>query len=240
MAAFHPTVGALRLPAQAPPAIQTIDMDLLPSDGDAAFCHHNDPDFAVLDPDTVAQDFRAAISPQADLQVLFGISRSSLPLRDLLLRLITGGIPFQIRGLPLGYQAEQRVYNNRRETRIYGHPSGQYFKSWTTWGVHLTSLLKEDLQNCNCALCAAGGWRHRAPANVAINVGLPLVAGGAVAAALAATVAREEQKVREEETTQQSVGLLVRAGEVENLPEWQQAIINEDLERIVGEAGLRR
>lgn len=73
MASFHPTVGALRLPAQASPTIQTIDLDLLPSDGVAAFCHHNDPDFAVLDPDAVAQDFRTAISRQADLQVLFGM-----------------------------------------------------------------------------------------------------------------------------------------------------------------------
>lgn len=100
--------------------------------------------------------------------------------------------------------------------------------------------MKEDLPNCNCALCAAGGWRNRAPANAVINVGLPLVAGGAVAAALAATVAREEQKVREGEATQQSVGLLVRAAEVQNLPEWQRVIINEALERIVGGAGLRR
>lgn len=78
MAAFHPTVGALRLPAPAPAAIQTIDLDLLPSDGVDAFCHHNDPDFAVVDPDTVAEDFRAAISRQADLQVLFGMLLTSL------------------------------------------------------------------------------------------------------------------------------------------------------------------
>ncbi|KAK5999412.1 hypothetical protein QM012_005537 [Aureobasidium pullulans] len=137
MASFHPTVGALRLPAAPPPAVQTRDLDLLPSDGVDAFCHHNDPLFAVVDPDTVAQDFRAAISRQADLQVLFGIA-------------------FQSRGLPLSYQAEQRIYDARRELRIYGHPSGQYLKSW-------------------------------APANVAIIIGLPLVAGGAVAAPTAAT-----------------------------------------------------
>ncbi|KAG9739664.1 hypothetical protein KCU73_g9418, partial [Aureobasidium melanogenum] len=100
-------------------------------------------------------------------------------------------------------------------------------------GEHLTSLLKEDLVHCTCQLCA-GGWRQRAPANAAINVGLPLVAGGAVAAALAATVAREEQRAREAEATLQSAQLLVRAANVEDLPEWQKAIINEALERIVG------
>ncbi|KAH0394242.1 hypothetical protein KCU89_g11569, partial [Aureobasidium melanogenum] len=98
-------------------------------------------------------------------------------------------------------------------------------------GEHLTSLLKEDLVHCTCQLCA-GGWRQRAPANAAINVGLPLVAGGAVAAALAATVAREEQRAREAEATLQSAQLLVRAADVEDLPEWQKATINEALERI--------
>lgn len=74
MASFHPTVGALRLPV----AIQTIDLDQLPSDGVAAFCHQNDPLFAVVDPDTAAQEFRAGISRQADLQVLFGMSEHGL------------------------------------------------------------------------------------------------------------------------------------------------------------------
>lgn len=92
--------------------------------------------------------------------------------------------------------------------------------------------------NCTCQLCR--GWRQRAPPNAAINVGLPLVAGGAVAAALAATVAREENRAKEEEATQQSAQLLVQAAEVEDLPEWQKAIINEALERIVGGACLRR
>ncbi|KAH0339537.1 hypothetical protein KCU81_g7195, partial [Aureobasidium melanogenum] len=220
MASYHPNVGALRLPAPAAPAIQTIDLDLLPSDGVDAFCHHNDPDFAVVDPDTVAEDFRAAISRQADLQALFG------------------GIPFKTRGLPLGYQAEHRLYDGRRETRIYGHPSGGYFKAWSRWGEHLTSLLKEDLVHCDCQLCR--GWRQRAPPNAAINVGLPLVAGGAVAAALVATVARKEQRAREEEATQQSTQLLVQAADVEDLPEWQKAIINEALERIVGGTRPRR
>lgn len=67
-----------------------------------------------------------------------------------------------------------------------------------------------------------------------------MVAGGAVAAALAATVAREEQRAREEEATQQSTQLLVQAADVEDLPGWQKAIINEALERIVGGARPRR
>jgi hypothetical protein len=69
--AFHPTVGALRLPA-AQVHRQIIDLDLLPSDGDDSFCHHGDPPFLVVDPDAAAQDWRAAFSRQADLQVLFG------------------------------------------------------------------------------------------------------------------------------------------------------------------------
>lgn len=118
MASFHPTVGALGLPAPAPPAIQTIDLDLLPSDGVDAFCHHNDPDFAVVNPDTVAEDFRAAISHQADLQVLFGMLLTNTLMRDRRLILNIGGIPFKIRGLPLSYQAEHRLYDARREMRI--------------------------------------------------------------------------------------------------------------------------
>ncbi|KAH0285086.1 hypothetical protein M436DRAFT_86023 [Aureobasidium namibiae CBS 147.97] len=213
--AFHPTIGGLRLPAPAAAGpMQIIDLDLLPSDGDRSFCHEGDPLFAVVDPDQVAQDFRAAFGRQADLQVLFG------------------GAPFQTRGLPLGYQVEHRVYPGRREMRIYGHPSGHYFKSWRTWGVHLTSLLKEDLQNCACCLCAS--WRTNAPAHAAIVVGLPLVAGGAVPAALAATVAREQQRVREEAATGQSVDLLVRASEVVDLPEWQRVIIQEAVQSILG------
>jgi len=71
--AFHPTIGRLRLPAlPAAAPMQIIDLDLLPSDGDRSFCHDNDPLFAVLDPDQVAQDFRAAFGRQADLGVLFG------------------------------------------------------------------------------------------------------------------------------------------------------------------------
>lgn len=116
--------------------------------------------------------------------------------------------------------------------RIYGHPSGHYFKSWRTWGVHLTSLLKEDLQNCGCCLCAS--WRPIAPANAAIVLGLPLVAGGAVPAALAATVARQQQRVREEAATRQSVDLLVRASEVVDLPEWQRVVIQEAVQSILG------
>ncbi|CAD0091230.1 unnamed protein product [Aureobasidium vineae] len=220
MAAFHPTIGALRLPAACPSPVQAIDLDLLPSDGDAAFRHHNDPLFAVIDPDTVATDFRAAISRQADLQVLFG------------------GISFAIRDLPAGYQAEHRVYAARRELRIYGHPSSQYFKSWATWGVHLTSLLKEDLQHCACVLCAV--WRHRAPANAAVNVGLPLVPGGAVGAALAATVAREVQRAREQVAQEECVGFLARAAEVGDLAEWQRRVVHEALEKIVGGDGVCR
>jgi hypothetical protein len=117
--------------------------------------------------------------------------------------------------------------------RVYGHPSGHYFKSWRTWGVHLTSIFKEDLQNCACVLCA-GGWRDVAPANAAIIVGLAAVPGGAVPAALAATVARQEQKRREEEATQEADDLLVRASQVGNLPEWQRVMI----EAVVGR--LRR
>ncbi|KAI4716841.1 hypothetical protein E4T48_06977 [Aureobasidium sp. EXF-10727] len=221
MVTFHRTIGALHLPAAAPVPVQTLDLDLLPSDGDAAFCHHNDPLFAFVDPDTVAADFRASIGRQADLQAL------------------SGGIPFAIRGLPAGYQAEHRIYGPRRELRIYGHPSGQYFKSWATWGVHLSALLKEDLQHCACVLCA-GGWRHRASALAAVNVGLPLVPGGAVAAALAATVTREVQRAREQAAQTECVGLLVRAAEVEELPEWQKQIAQEALERIVGGAGVGR
>lgn len=146
-----------------------------------------------------------------------------------------GGSPFKIRGLPLGYQAEHRVYPARRELRIYGHPSGRYFKSWPTWGVHLTSLLKQDLQHCTCVLCSE--WRHRAPANAFIIVGLPATPGGVVSAAPAA--AREEQRVKEEDATLQSVELLGHAAEVEGLPEWQKVIINEALQRIVGCARLR-
>jgi hypothetical protein len=144
---------------------------------------------------------------------------------------LPGGMPFQTHGLPDGYQVEHRVYNGRREMRIYGHPSGHYFKSWVTWGVHLASLMKEDLPRCTCVLC--GGWRAAAPANAAINVGLPLVAGGAVAVALAGTIAREEQKRREEEATRQSVGLLVRASEVDDLPEWQVAVIQAAVQEIL-------
>jgi hypothetical protein len=110
--------------------------------------------------------------------------------------------------------------------RVYGHPSGHYFKSWRTWGVHLTSILKEDLQNCACVLCA-GGWRDIAPANAAINVGLALVPGGAVQAALAATIAREEQKRREEDATQEADDLLVRASQVVDLPVWQRVMIED-------------
>jgi hypothetical protein len=139
-------------------------------------------------------------------------------------------MPFQTRRLPDGYQVEHRVYNGRREMRIYGHPSGHYFKSWVTWGVHLTSILKEDLPRCTCVLC--GPWRNIAPANATIIVGLPLVAGGAVAAALTATIVREEQKRREEEATRQSVGFLVRASEVDDLPEWQVAIIQAAVQDI--------
>ncbi|KAG9693326.1 hypothetical protein KCU95_g8328, partial [Aureobasidium melanogenum] len=112
------------------------------------------------------------------------------------------------------------------ELGIYAHPSGQYFESWVKWGEHLASLLKEDLVHCTCQLCV-GDWCQRAPANAAINVGLPLVAGGAVAVSLAATVAREEQRAREEEATLQSAQLLVRAAAVEDLSEWRKAIINE-------------
>jgi hypothetical protein len=139
---------------------------------------------------------------------------------------VIGGIAFQTRGLPLGYQVEHRVYPGRREMRVYGHPSGHYFKSWRTWGVHLTAILKEDLQNCACVLCA-GGWRDVAPANAAIIVGLAAVPGGAVPAALAATVARQEQKRREEEATQEADDLLVRASQVGNLPEWQRVMIED-------------
>jgi hypothetical protein len=64
--AFHPTVGALRLPAAQ------LHLDLLLSDGDDSFCHHGDPLFVAIDPDAAAQDWRAASSRQADLQVLFG------------------------------------------------------------------------------------------------------------------------------------------------------------------------
>jgi len=115
--------------------------------------------------------------------------------------------------------------------RIYGHPSGHYFKSWRTWGVHLTSLLKEDLQNCSCCLCAS--WRPNAPANAAIVIDLPLVPGGAVPAALAATVAREQQRVREEVAARQSVDLLARASEVVDLPEWQRVVIQEAVQSIL-------
>jgi hypothetical protein len=140
-------------------------------------------------------------------------------------------MPFQTRGLPDGYQVEHRVYNGRREMRIYGHPSGHYFKSWVTWGVHLTSLMREVLPRCACVLC--GGWRAAAPANAAIDVGLPLVAGGAVAAALPGTIAREEQRRRVEEAIRQSVGFLVRASEVDDLPEWQVAIIQATVQEIL-------
>jgi hypothetical protein len=69
--AFHPTVGALRLPAVRVHR-QMIDLDLLPSDGDNSFCHHGNPLFLVVNPDAAAQDWRAAFSNQADLQALFG------------------------------------------------------------------------------------------------------------------------------------------------------------------------
>jgi hypothetical protein len=232
--AYHPTVGALRLPAPAPAPIQVIDLDLLPSDGVQAFCHHNHPDFAVMDPHHGGQDWRVAFGRQADLQALFGESKQCILYSNMSLTSTIGG-NFSTRGLPAGYQVEHRLYQGRREMRIYGHPSGHYFKSWRTWGVHLTSIMKEDLQHCSCALC--GPWRTIAPANAAVVVGLPLVPGGAVAAALAATVAREQQRVVEEAATRQSVDLLVRAGEVQDLPEWQKAIIEEALERIVAGRG---
>jgi hypothetical protein len=73
--AFHPTVGALRLPAPAPAPIQVIDLDLLPSDGDPAFCHQNGPLFALMDPDHGGHDWRVAFGAQADLQALFGGSK---------------------------------------------------------------------------------------------------------------------------------------------------------------------
>jgi hypothetical protein len=149
----------------------------------------------------------------------------SLPIIPKLTHAI-GGIAFQTRGLPLGYQVEHRVYPGRREMRVYGHPSGHYFKSWRTWGVHLTSILKEDLQNCACVLCA-GGWRDVAPANAAVLLGLVPVPGGAVPAALATTIARQEQKRREDEATQEADDLLVRASQVENLPEWQRVMIED-------------
>jgi hypothetical protein len=67
--AYHPTVGALRLPA-AQVHRQIIDLDLLPSDRDHSFCHYNDPLFVAVDPDAAAQEWRAAFGRQADFQVL--------------------------------------------------------------------------------------------------------------------------------------------------------------------------
>jgi hypothetical protein len=71
--------------------------------------------------------------------------------------------------LPFGYQVEHHIYDARRDMRVYGHPSGHYFKSWRTWGVHLTSKLNEDLQNYDDVLCV-GGWRDIALADAVINV----------------------------------------------------------------------
>ena len=80
-------------------------------------------------------------------------------------------------------------------------------------------------------------WRVIAPVDAAVVVRLPLVPGGTVAAPLAATIAREQQRVVEEAATKQSTDLPVRADEVDGLPQWQRAVIEEALERIVAGRG---
>jgi hypothetical protein len=79
MAHHHPTTGGLRLPA-AQVHVQTIDLDLLPSDGDPSHWHNNDPLFDIVDPDAGGQGWRTTFGHQADLQALFGDQTQSCAL----------------------------------------------------------------------------------------------------------------------------------------------------------------
>jgi hypothetical protein len=80
-------------------------------------------------------------------------------------------IPSLTRDVPAGYEVEHRIHDARREMRVYGLPSGHYFKSWRTWGYHLTVKLEGNLQNYD--IFCAGGWRDTA-LDAAIIVGLLL------------------------------------------------------------------